>query len=230
MKLNAASIMMPITWQETAALHPFVPADQAQGSLEMLESLSEQLAIVTGFAAVSMQPNSGAAGEYAGLMSIRRYLQSIGQGHRNICLIPTSAHGTNPASAVMAGYQVVTVKCDDGGNIDIDDLKIQATKHADNLACIMVTYPSTHGVYEPTIRELCQIVHSHGAQVYMDGANMNAQVALTNPGFIGADVCHLNLHKTFAIPHGGGGPGIGSIGLAKHLVPFKPGHFTLGTV
>ena len=229
MKLNAASEMMPITWAENATLHPFVPADQCQGSVEMLESLASRLAIITGFAAVSMQPNSGAAGEYAGLIAIRRYLQSKGEGARNICLIPNSAHGTNPASAAMAGFKIVAIKCDDGGNIDMDDLKKQADLHKDDLACIMVTYPSTHGVYEPTIRELCEVVHSHGAQVYMDGANMNAQVALTNPGFIGADVCHLNLHKTFAIPHGGGGPGIGCIGLARHLVPFQPGHFTNGT-
>lgn len=229
MKLNAASEMMPITWPETASLHPFVPADQCQGSVEMLESLASQLAIITGFAAVSMQPNSGASGEYAGLLAIRRYLQSKGEGARNVCLIPNSAHGTNPASAAMAGFKIVAVKCDEAGNIDMDDLKKQAELHKNDLACIMVTYPSTHGVYEPTIRELCEIVHAHGGQVYMDGANMNAQVSLTNPGFIGADVCHLNLHKTFAIPHGGGGPGIGCIGLAEHLVPVQPGHFIHGT-
>lgn len=229
MKLNAASEMMPITWAETAGLHPFAPTDQCQGMIEMLEGLASRLSIITGFAAVSMQPNSGAAGEYAGLIAIRRYLASKGEGSRNICLIPNSAHGTNPASAAMAGFKIVAIKCDEGGNIDIDDLKKQAELHKDDLACIMVTYPSTHGVYEPTIRELCEIVHANGGQVYMDGANMNAQVALTNPGFIGADVCHLNLHKTFAIPHGGGGPGIGCIGLAKHLVPFQPGHFTHGT-
>lgn len=228
MKLNAASEMIPITWPEACSLHPFVPADQSEGIREMLAKLSERLAIITGFKAVSMQPNSGAAGEYAGLMAIRRYHKSIGEGARHICLIPTSAHGTNPASAVMAGYEIVAVKCDDQGNIDIEDLKVQADKHKDDLACIMVTYPSTHGVYEATIAELCEIVHSHGGQVYMDGANMNAQVGLTSPGRIGADVCHLNLHKTFAMPHGGGGPGIGSIGVAEHLVPFLPGHFSLG--
>lgn len=228
MKLNAASEMIPITWPEACSLHPFVPADQSEGIREMLSKLADRLSIITGFKAVSMQPNSGAAGEYAGLMAIRRYLKSINEGERHICLIPTSAHGTNPASAVMAGFEVVAVKCDDKGNIDIDDLKAQAEKHRDDLACIMVTYPSTHGVYESTIAELCEVVHSHGGQVYMDGANMNAQVGLTSPGRIGADVCHLNLHKTFAMPHGGGGPGIGSIGVAEHLVPFLPGHFTLG--
>lgn len=228
MKLNAASEMIPITWPEANALHPFVPEDQAKGILEMLKKLSERLAVVTGFAAVSLQANSGAAGEYTGLLAIRRYQKSCGQGHRNVCLIPTSAHGTNPASAAMAGMQIVTVKCDDGGNIDMEDLKLQASKYSDNLSCIMVTYPSTHGVYEATIRELCEIIHTHGAQVYMDGANMNAQVALTSPGYIGADVCHLNLHKTFAMPHGGGGPGVGPIGVAAHLVPFLPGHFSFG--
>ncbi len=228
MKLNAASEMMPITWPEACALHPFVPADQSEGIREMLTKLSERLAKITGFAAVSLQPNAGAAGEYAGLLAIRRYQNANGEGHRNVCLIPTSAHGTNPASAAMAGMKIVAVKCDEGGNIDIADLKKQAEANKDNLSCIMVTYPSTHGVYEQTIKELCQIVHDNGGQVYMDGANMNAQVGLTCPGLIGADVCHLNLHKTFAMPHGGGGPGIGPIGVAAHLVPFLPGHMSLG--
>lgn len=228
MKLNAASEMIPITWPEANALHPFVPADQSEGIREMLSILSDRLAKITGFAAVSLQPNAGAAGEYAGLLAIRRYQKHAGEGHRNVCLIPTSAHGTNPASSAMAGLKVVPVKCDERGNIDMADLKSQAEAHKDNLSCIMVTYPSTHGVYEQTIKELCDIVHANGGQVYMDGANMNAQVGLTCPGCIGADVCHLNLHKTFAMPHGGGGPGIGPIGVAEHLVPFLPGHLTLG--
>lgn len=228
MKLNAASEMIPITWPEANSLHPFVPADQSEGIREMLTTLSDSLAKITGFAAVSLQPNAGAAGEYAGLLAIRRYQKHNGEGHRNVCLIPTSAHGTNPASSAMAGLKVVPVKCDEEGNIDITDLKKQAEDNKDNLSCIMVTYPSTHGVYEQTIKELCDIVHNNGGQVYMDGANMNAQVGLTCPGYIGADVCHLNLHKTFAMPHGGGGPGIGPIGVAKHLIPFLPGHLTLG--
>lgn len=228
MKLNAASEMIPITWPEANSLHPFVPADQSEGIREMLTTLSDRLAKITGFAAVSLQPNAGAAGEYAGLLAIRRYQKHNGEGHRNVCLIPTSAHGTNPASSAMAGLKVVPIKCDEEGNIDITDLKKQAEANKDNLSCIMVTYPSTHGVYEQTIKELCDIVHNNGGQVYMDGANMNAQVGLTCPGYIGADVCHLNLHKTFAMPHGGGGPGIGPIGVAKHLIPFLPGHLTLG--
>ncbi len=228
MKLNAASEMIPITWPEACALHPFVPADQSEGIREMLTKLSERLAKITGFAAVSLQPNAGAAGEYAGLLAIRRYQAANGEGHRNVCLIPTSAHGTNPASAAMAGMKIVAVKCDEGGNIDIADLKKQAEAHKDDLSCIMVTYPSTHGVYEQTIKELCSVVHANGGQVYMDGANMNAQVGLTCPGLIGADVCHLNLHKTFAMPHGGGGPGIGPIGVAAHLTPYLPGHMSLG--
>lgn len=227
MKLNSATIMTPITWPTACALHPFVPADQSEGIREMLADLEKRLCTITGFDAFSMQPNSGAAGEYSGLMTIRNYLESIGQGMRNICLIPTSAHGTNPASAAMAGFKIVGIKCDEGGNIDIEDLRKQAETHKDVLACIMVTYPSTHGVYEPTIVELCDIVHQNGGQVYMDGANMNAQVAWTNPGFIGADVCHLNLHKTFAMPHGGGGPGIGCIGCRSHLAPHLPGHLSL---
>lgn len=224
MKLNAAAEMLPITWPEAAGLHPFAPADQAEGMREMLGDMARRLATVTGFAAISLQPNSGAAGEYAGLLTIHRYQKANGEGHRNVCLIPTSAHGTNPASSAMAGFKVVPVKCDEAGNIDVADLKAQAEAHRDNLAALMVTYPSTHGVYEPTIREVCEIVHANGGQVYMDGANMNAQCGITNPGFIGADVCHLNLHKTFALPHGGGGPGVGPIGVAAHLVPFLPGN------
>ena len=227
MKLNAASEMIPITWPETCSLHPFVPAEQSEGIREMLSILANRLAKITGFAAVSLQPNAGAAGEYAGLLAIRRYQQHAGEGHRNVCLIPTSAHGTNPASSAMAGLKVVPVKCDEAGNIDMDDQKTQAETHPYNLSCIMGTYPSTHGVYEQTIKELCDIGHANGGQVYMDGANMNAQVGLTCPGCIGADVCHLNLHKTFAMPHGGGGPGIGPIGVAEHLVPFLPGHLSL---
>ena len=229
MKLNAASEMIPITWPEANSLHPFVPADQSEGIREMLSVLSDRLAKITGFAAVSLQPNAGAAGEYAGLLAIRRYQKHAGEGHRNVCLIPTSAHGTNPASSAMAGLKVVPVKCDERGNIDMADLKSQAEAHKDNLSCIMVTYPSTHGVYEQTIKELCDIVHANGGQVYMDGANMNAQVGLTNPGYIGADVCHLNLHKTFAMPHGGGGPGVGPICVAEHLRKFLPSHSIVPT-
>lgn len=224
MKLNAAAEMIPITWPSATEMHPYAPAEQTLGYKEMLTELEQWLASITGFAGVSLQPLSGAHGEYAGLMAIRRYHESRGDNHRNVCLIPRSAHGTNPASAAMAGMDIVIVKSDDQGNIDMDDLKAQAEAHADNLSCIMVTYPSTHGIYEKPIKALCEIVHANGGQVYMDGANMNAQVCLTNPGFIGADVCHLNLHKTFAMPHGGGGPGIGPIGVAKHLVPFLPGH------
>jgi glycine dehydrogenase len=229
MKLNATSEMMPLSWPEVASLHPFVPADQSAGYREMLGRLENWLAEVTGFAAVSLQPNAGSQGEYAGLLAIRRYHLSRGEGHRNICLIPVSAHGTNPASAVMAGMKVIGVKCDDSGNIDVADLKARADEHAANLSCLMVTYPSTHGVFEETIKDICAIIHGHGGQVYMDGANMNAQVGLTSPGLIGADVCHLNLHKTFCIPHGGGGPGVGPIGVAKQLVPFLPGHRELDT-
>ncbi len=222
MKLNAASELMPITWPEFANLHPFVPIDQAQGYGEMLERLDKDLSEITGFAKMSLQPNSGAQGEYAGLMVIRAYHESRGEGHRNICLIPSSAHGTNPASAVMAGMTVVVTKCDENGNIDVSDIRAKAEQYKDSLSCLMVTYPSTHGVFEESIIDITSIIHQHGGQVYMDGANMNAQVGLTNPGNIGADVCHLNLHKTFAIPHGGGGPGMGPIGVAKHLVPFLP--------
>ena len=224
MKLNAASELMPITWPEWANIHPFAPETQTAGYRQMFEELKRALCEITGFAGMSLQPNSGAQGEYAGLMVIRNYHISRGDRHRNISLIPSSAHGTNPASAVMAGMDVVVVQCDDQGNIDVEDLRKKAEKHADNLSCLMVTYPSTHGVFEESIIEINKIVHSFGGQVYMDGANMNAQVGLTNPGMIGADVCHLNLHKTFAIPHGGGGPGMGPIGVVKHLVPFLPGH------
>ena len=224
MKLNATSEMMPISWPGLADLHPFVPRDQAQGYAAMFASLEAMLCEVTGFAAVSLQPNAGSQGEYAGLLVIRAYHRGQGQGHRDVCLIPTSAHGTNPASAVMAGFQVVAVACDEQGNVDLADLAAKASKHADRLAALMITYPSTHGVFEQSIREICQTVHGHGGQVYMDGANMNAQVGLCRPGDFGADVCHLNLHKTFCIPHGGGGPGMGPIGVAAHLAPFLPGH------
>lgn len=222
MKLNAATELIPLGWAEWASIHPFVPFEQAHGYQEMLNELAKNLAEITGFDAVSLQPNSGAQGEYAGLMVIRAYHESRGDYHRNIALIPSSAHGTNPASAVMAGMEVVVTKCDENGNIDVEDLKAKAEQHKDNLSCVMVTYPSTHGVFEESIIEITNIIHQNGGQVYMDGANMNAQVGLTNPANIGADVCHLNLHKTFAIPHGGGGPGVGPIGVAKHLTPFLP--------
>lgn len=224
MKLNAASELIPITWPEFANIHPFVPSEQAEGYGEVIEELDQYLSEITGFAKVSFQPNSGAQGEYAGLMVIRAYHESRGDHHRNVCLIPSSAHGTNPASAVMAGMKIVVVNCDDQGNIDIEDLRNKAQEHKNELSCLMVTYPSTHGVYEDGITEITSIIHENGGQVYMDGANMNAQVGLTNPGNIGADVCHLNLHKTFAIPHGGGGPGVGPIGVAAHLVDFLPGN------
>ncbi|HVJ46935.1 MAG TPA: aminomethyl-transferring glycine dehydrogenase, partial [Luteolibacter sp.] len=227
MKLNATSEMMPLSWPEVSSLHPFVPANQSQGYREMLSLLEKWLAEATGFAAVSLQPNAGSQGEYAGLLAIRNYHISRSEGHRNICLIPISAHGTNPASAVMAGMKVVGVKCDEKGNIDVPDLIARTDEHRANLSCLMVTYPSTHGVFEETIRDICDIIHDAGGQVYMDGANMNAQVGLTSPGLIGADVCHLNLHKTFCIPHGGGGPGVGPIGVAEQLVPFLPGHAEL---
>ena len=222
MKLNATAEMFPISWPEFAKLHPFAPDDQSVGYREMCDQLAGWLAEITGFAAVALQPNAGSQGEYAGLLAIREYHASRGQAARNICLIPTSAHGTNPASAVMAGFKVVAVACLKDGDIDLADLRAKADAHKDDLAALMVTYPSTHGVFETTIREICEVVHSHGGQVYMDGANMNAQVGLCRPGDIGADVCHLNLHKTFCIPHGGGGPGVGPIGVAKHLVPFLP--------
>lgn len=224
MKLNAAAEMIPITWPEFAELHPFCPPEQAAGYQILIVQLSQWLAQITGYDAVCMQPNSGAQGEYAGLLTIRRYHESRGQGDRYICLIPSSAHGTNPASAQMAGMAVVVVACDKQGNIDLTDLREKAQQAGDKLSCIMVTYPSTHGVYEETIREVCTIVHQFGGQVYLDGANMNAQVGITTPGYIGADVSHLNLHKTFSIPHGGGGPGMGPIGVKMHLAPFVPGH------
>ncbi len=229
MKLNAAAEMFSLSWPEFAALHPFIPVDQAEGYKELITNLENDLCKITGFAAMSFQPNSGASGEYAGLMIIHENLKSIGQGHRNICLIPSSAHGTNPASSVMAGMKVVVVKSDERGNVDIQDLKQKAETHKEDLAALMITYPSTHGVFEQEILEIINIIHEYGGQVYMDGANMNAQVGLTNPGLIGADVCHLNLHKTFAIPHGGGGPGVGPIGVAKHLAPFLPGNYFVKT-
>jgi len=229
MKLNATTEMIPVTWPEFNQIHPFVPVNQTKGYLEILEELSKDLQEITGFAGMSLQPNAGAQGEYAGLLVIRAYFKDIGQSHRNIALIPESAHGTNPASATMAGMKIVIVKNLENGNIDIEDLTAKAQLHADNLAVLMVTYPSTYGVYESGIKEITDIVHQYGGQVYMDGANMNAQVGLTSPGLIGADVCHLNLHKTFCIPHGGGGPGMGPIGVAKHLVPFLPGHTIIKT-
>jgi len=229
MKLNAASELLPLTWPEFANLHPFVPFDQVAGFHEVIAGLDSALSEITGFAKMSFQPNSGAQGEYAGLLVIQAYHQSRGDMHRNIALIPTSAHGTNPASAAMCGMKILLVKCDKNGNIDVDDLRTKAEEHKNDLSCLMVTYPSTHGVYEESISEITGIIHANGGQVYMDGANMNAQVGLTSPGNIGADVCHLNLHKTFAIPHGGGGPGMGPIGVAKHLVPFLPGHVMVKT-
>lgn len=224
MKLNATAEMMPLSWPEVGNIHPFAPDNQTVGYRAMLDELSDWLARITGFAAVSLQPNAGSQGEYAGLLAIRRYHIANGDTDRNICIIPTSAHGTNPASAVMVGFEVVPVACDEAGNIDVADLKAKAEKYADNLGALMITYPSTHGVYEETIVEICEAIHTNGGQVYMDGANMNAQVGLTSPGLIGADVCHLNLHKTFCIPHGGGGPGVGPIGVAEQLVPYLPGH------
>lgn len=222
MKLNAAAEMIPVTWREIGEIHPFAPADQLTGYAAMLGQLEDWLAEITGFAGVSLQPNAGSQGEYAGLLAIRRYHESRGDRERKVCIIPTSAHGTNPASAVMCGMKVVPVGCDSEGNIDLADLKAKAEKHSQELAALMITYPSTHGVFEEDIVEICEVIHHHGGQVYMDGANMNAQVGLTSPGLIGADVCHLNLHKTFCIPHGGGGPGVGPIGVAAHLVPFLP--------
>ena len=224
MKLNATTEMIPLSWPEFANMHPFVPIDQAVGYSELFEKLESALCEITGFSGISLQPNSGAQGEYAGLMVIRAYHHSRNDHHRNVALIPSSAHGTNPASAVMAGMQVIIVACDEKGNIDIDDLATKAKENAENLAALLVTYPSTHGVFEEGIVEICEIIHQNGGQVYMDGANMNAQVGLTSPAMIGADVCHLNLHKTFCIPHGGGGPGMGPIGVAKHLKPFLPGN------
>ncbi len=227
MKLNATAEMLPITWPEFAAIHPFAPADQVQGYRRMIEDVEQMLCAATGYAAVSLQPNAGSQGEYAGLLAIRAYHQNRGEGQRNVCLIPGSAHGTNPASAQMCGMKVVVVKCDDNGNVDLDDLRAKAESHSSELAAIMVTYPSTHGVFEEGIRELCGIVHQHGGQVYMDGANLNAMVGLCQPGKFGSDVSHLNLHKTFCIPHGGGGPGVGPVAVAEHLAPFLPNHFSL---
>lgn len=227
MKLNAATELIPVSWPEFSRLHPFAPADQTTGYQQIITELENYLSVITGFAATSLQPNSGAQGEYAGLLTIRAYHASRGESHRNVVLIPISAHGTNPASAVMAGMKVVVTKCDEAGDIDMDDLKEKAAEHKDDLAALMITYPSTHGVFEESIKEICATIHEYGGQVYMDGANMNAQVGLTSPGMIGADVCHLNLHKTFAIPHGGGGPGVGPICVAKQLVPFLPGHIKL---
>ncbi|MBS1650676.1 MAG: aminomethyl-transferring glycine dehydrogenase [Bacteroidetes bacterium] len=229
MKLNAASELLPITWPEWANMHPFAPQNQAKGYFEMIETLNKDLSNITGFAKMSFQPNSGAQGEYAGLMVIRQYHLSHGSTHRNVALIPSSAHGTNPASAAMAGMNIVVIKCDAKGNVDIADLKQKAEQYKDTLSCIMITYPSTHGVYEEGITEITKIIHDNGGLVYMDGANMNAQVGLTSPGNIGADVCHLNLHKTFAIPHGGGGPGMGPIGVVEKLVPFLPSHPIVNT-
>ncbi|EGR2772299.1 aminomethyl-transferring glycine dehydrogenase [Vibrio parahaemolyticus] len=228
MKLNAAAEMIPITWPEFGSIHPFAPAEQAAGYAALAKDLKEKLCEITGYDTFSLQPNSGASGEYAGLIAIQRYHESRGEGHRNVCLIPSSAHGTNPATASMVSMKVVVVKCDDEGNIDIDDLAAKIEKHKDNLSSIMITYPSTHGVYEEKVKEVCEMVHAAGGQVYLDGANMNAQVGLTSPGFIGSDVSHLNLHKTFCIPHGGGGPGMGPIGVKSHLAPFLPGHIENG--
>jgi len=229
MKLNAASEMLPISWPEFGNIHPFVPVDQAAGYQEMFRRLIDKLCIITGFDALTLQPNAGSQGEYSGLRCIMAYHASRGDHNRNVCLIPISAHGTNPASAAMSRMKIVIVQCDDRGDVDVADLKAKAEKHSKELACLMVTYPSTHGVFEDTIKDICSIIHSHGGQVYLDGANMNAQVGLCRPGDIGADVCHLNLHKTFAIPHGGGGPGMGPIGVKKHLAPFLPGHPTIHT-
>ncbi len=224
MKLNATSEMIPVTWPEFGDLHPFAPIDQAQGYMEMIAGLESWFKVVTGFDAICMQPNSGAQGEYAGIVAITRYHASRGEGQRNICLIPKSAHGTNPATAQMCGLTIVVVDCDENGNVDAADLRAKAEQHAARLACLMITYPSTHGVFEEAVRDICAIIHANGGQVYMDGANLNAQVGLTSPGFIGADVSHMNLHKTFAIPHGGGGPGMGPIGLKAHLAPFMANH------
>jgi glycine dehydrogenase len=224
MKLNATSEMIPITWRHFSLLHPFAPLEQTQGYQQLFEELEEMLAEITGFDAVSLQPNAGSQGEYAGLLAIKRYHESRGDHHRNICLIPTSAHGTNPASAAMSGMQIVIVGCDTNGNVDVKDLAAKATQHAANLAALMITYPSTHGVFEEAVIDICKIIHDNGGQVYLDGANLNAQVGIMRPAELGADVCHMNLHKTFCIPHGGGGPGMGPIGVRAHLAPFLPGH------
>jgi glycine dehydrogenase len=230
MKLNATSEMIPVTWPEFSNIHPYAPDDQTVGYREMICQLEDMLCAVTGYAAISLQPNAGSQGEYAGLLVIQKYHQARGEGHRNICLIPSSAHGTNPASANMVGMQVVVTACDENGNVDLADLKKKAEQHSANLACVMVTYPSTHGVFEEGIQELCEIVHSHGGQVYIDGANMNALVGVAAPGAFGGDVSHLNLHKTFCIPHGGGGPGVGPIGVGAHLAPFLPNQRSTGYV
>jgi glycine dehydrogenase len=227
MKLNAATQLIPVSWPAFNQIHPFAPADQWKGYQQIVRELEAWLSNITGFTATSLQPNSGAQGEYAGLLTIRAYHANRNDVHRNIILIPISAHGTNPASAVMAGFKVVVTKCDDAGNIDVEDLKSNVIKHKDNLAGLMITYPSTHGVFEESIKEICAMIHENGGLVYMDGANMNAQVGLTSPGNIGADVCHLNLHKTFAIPHGGGGPGMGPICVNEKLAPYLPGHNVL---
>ena len=227
MKLNAASEMMPLSWRQWSNIHPFTPVDQTEGYKYVLDELSSYLCEITAFDACSLQPNSGAQGEYAGLLTIKAYHEANGDHHRNVMLIPISAHGTNPASAVMVGMKVVVVKALENGYIDVEDLKAKAAQHSNNLSGIMITYPSTYGVYEETVKEITAIIHQHGGQVYMDGANMNAQVGLTAPGLIGADVCHLNLHKTFAIPHGGGGPGMGPICVKSHLKPFLPGHTSI---
>ena len=230
MKLNASTEMIPITWPGFSDLHPLCPSNQAEGYKKLFEELETWLAEITGFDAISLQPNAGSQGEYAGLLSIRGYHQANGDGHRDICIIPSSAHGTNPASAIMAGMKVVVVGCDEDGNIDLDDLRAKAAQHQDDLAALMITYPSTHGVFESTITNVIKIIHDHGGQVYLDGANMNAMVGIAKPGEIGADVCHLNLHKTFCIPHGGGGPGMGPIGVKKHLAPYLPGHAVIDHV
>jgi glycine dehydrogenase len=224
MKLNATTEMIPITWRNFSAMHPFAPLEQAQGYQQLFEEFEEMLCQVTGFDAVSLQPNAGSQGEYSGLIVIRKYHASRGEGQRNVCLIPSSAHGTNPASAQLAGLKVVVVRCDDGGNVDVADLKEKAATHSENLAALMITYPSTHGVFEEAIREICEIVHQYGGQVYLDGANLNAMLGVCKPGEFGADVSHMNLHKTFCIPHGGGGPGVGPIGVLQHLAPFLPDH------
>ena len=224
MKLNATTEMIPITWPEFGAIHPFVPSDQATGYHELIKELEDMLAEITGYDAVSLQPNAGSQGEYAGLLAIKKYHESRGDHQRDICLIPSSAHGTNPASAAMAGMKVVVTNCDSEGNVDLEDLRARAGEYADRLAALMVTYPSTHGVFEAQITEVCKVIHDHGGQVYMDGANLNAMVGVAKPGKFGSDVSHLNLHKTFCIPHGGGGPGVGPIGVGAHLAPFLPNH------
>ena len=228
MKLNAAAEMMPLSWPEVGNVHPFAPAKYRTGYQAMIDDLDRWLCQITGFDKVTFQPNAGSQGEFAGLIAIRRFHESNGEGHRNICIIPASSHGTNPASAQMAGMEVVVVKSDDNGNVDVEDLKSKTSEHSKNLGALMITYPSTHGVFEEAIMEICADVHAHGGQVYLDGANLNAMMGLARPADIGGDVCHMNLHKTFAIPHGGGGPGVGPIGVAKHLMPFLPGHVENG--